>query len=239
MQGGPGEVSNRAGARPMEPILRFWNIFVHLDQHLREWVGILGNWTYLLLFVVIFCETGLVVTPILPGDSLLFAVGTICALDGSTLSVGLMIPILIVAAVLGDAVNYSIGKRLGPRVFASESSRLLNKKHLLYTQSFYEKYGGKTIIIARFVPIVRTFAPFVAGIGQMRYRRFFLFNVIGAIGWVSLLVPAGYFFANLPIVQKKFHLVIFAIIALSLLPAAIEFWRERRASAARERTAAS
>ncbi len=222
----------------MEPILRFWDILVHLNEYLPKWVGFLGNWTYLLLFVVIFCETGLVVTPILPGDSLLFAVGAVCRVGNSTLSLAIMIPVLIAAAVFGDAVNYAIGRRLGPRVFSSETSRLLNKRHLLYTQSFYEKYGGKTIIIARFVPIVRTFAPFVAGIGQMRYRRFFLFNVVGAVGWVLLLVPAGYFFADLPIVQKQFHLVIFAIIGLSVLPAVIEIWRERRA-AARERAATS
>jgi membrane-associated protein len=182
------------------------------------------------LFLIIFCETGLVVTPFLPGDSLLFAVGALCALDGSPLSVGLIVPLLIVAAVLGDAVNYSAGRHIGPRVFTSETSWLLNKKHLARTQAFYEKYGGKTIIIARFIPIIRTFAPFVAGIGHMRYRRFAAFNVIGALAWVGLFIPAGYLFGNLEYVQKRFHLVIFAIIGLSLLPAVIEILREWRSS---------
>src|SRR5688572_3657506 len=145
----------------------------------------MGGWLYVVLFLIIFCETGLVVTPFLPGDSLLFAVGALCALDGSPLSVGFIVPLLIIAAVLGDAVNYSAGRHIGPRVFTSETSLLLNKKHLARTQAFYEKYGGKTIIIARFIPIIRTFAPFVAGIGHMRYRRFAAFNVIGALAWVG------------------------------------------------------
>jgi membrane-associated protein len=212
----------------VELILRFWDVMTHLNVYLPSWAGMMGGWLYVLLFVVVFCETGLVVTPFLPGDSLLFAVGALCAVDGSPVSMGLMIPLLIVAAVLGDAVNYAIGARVGPRVFASETSWLLNKRHLLYTQSFYEKYGGKTIIIARFIPIVRTFAPFVAGIGQMRYRRFFIFNVVGAISWVCIFIPLGYWFGNLPFVQKQFHYVILAIIVLSVLPAVIEFWRERR-----------
>jgi membrane-associated protein len=212
----------------MELILNFWDVMTHLDRHLAAWAGSMGGWLYLLLFLVIFCETGLVVTPFLPGDSLLFAVGALTALDGSPLKIAVIIPLLIIAAVLGDAVNYSIGRRIGPRVFFREDSRLLNKKHLLRTQAFYEKYGGKTIIIARFVPIVRTFAPFVAGVGQMVYRRFFMFNVVGAIAWVVLFIPAGYFFGNLPFVQKQFHYVILAIIVLSVLPAVFEIWRERK-----------
>jgi membrane-associated protein len=212
----------------MELILNFWDVMTHLDRHLAAWAGSMGGWLYLLLFLVIFCETGLVVTPFLPGDSLLFAVGALTALDGSPLKIAVIIPLLIIAAVLGDAVNYSIGRRIGPRVFFREDSRLLNKKHLLRTQAFYEKYGGKTIIIARFVPIVRTFAPFVAGVGQMVYRRFFTFNVVGAIAWVALFIPAGYFFGNLPFVQKQFHYVILAIIVLSVLPAVFEIWRERK-----------
>lgn len=212
-----------------ELILRFWNIVTHLNEHLTAWTQTMGGWLYVLLFAVVFCETGLVVTPFLPGDSLLFAVGAICALEDSPLSILVTIPLLIFAAVLGDAVNYSIGRKIGPKVFTSEKSWLLNKKHLLRTQAFYEKYGGKTIIIARFVPIVRTFAPFVAGIGQMRYRRFFAFNVIGAIAWVIIFVPAGYWFGNLPVVQKQFHYVIVAIIVLSIMPAVVEFIREWRA----------
>jgi membrane-associated protein len=168
----------------------------------------------------------LVVTPFLPGDSLLFAVGTLCTLPEMPLRLPTVIPLLITAAVLGDAVNYSIGYRVGPAVFKSESSRWLNKKHLLRTQSFYDRYGGKTIIIARFVPIVRTFAPFVAGIGKMPYRRFFIYNVVGAIVWVVSLTCAGYALADLPVVKKQFHYVIFAIIFISILPAIIEIARE-------------
>jgi membrane-associated protein len=214
----------------VELILRFWDVITHLNVHLTDWAHDMGGWLYVVLFLIIFCETGLVVTPFLPGDSLLFAVGALCALDGSPLSVGLIVPLLIVAAVLGDAVNYSAGRHIGPRVFTSETSWLLNKKHLARTQAFYEKYGGKTIIIARFIPIIRTFAPFVAGIGHMRYRRFAAFNVIGALAWVGLFIPAGYLFGNLEYVQKRFHLVIFAIIGLSLLPAVIEILREWRSS---------
>jgi membrane-associated protein len=214
----------------VELILRFWDVITHLNVHLADWARDMGGWLYVVLFLIIFCETGLVVTPFLPGDSLLFAVGALCALDGSPLSVGLIVPLLFVAAVLGDAVNYSAGRHIGPRVFTSETSWLLNKKHLARTQAFYEKYGGKTIIIARFIPIIRTFAPFVAGIGHMRYRRFGAFNVIGALAWVGLFIPAGYLFGNLEYVQKRFHLVIFAIIGLSVLPAVIEFMREWRSS---------
>ena len=214
----------------VELILRFWDVITHLNVHLADWARDMGGWLYVVLFLIIFCETGLVVTPFLPGDSLLFAVAALCALEGSPLLVGLIVPLLIVAAVLGDAVNYSVGRHIGPRVFTSEKSLFLNKKHLERTKAFYEKYGGKTIIIARFIPIIRTFAPFVAGIGNMRYRRFAAFNVIGALAWVGLFIPAGYLFGNLEYVQKRFHLVIFAIIGLSLMPALIEFMREWRAS---------
>ncbi|MGC4093373.1 MAG: DedA family protein [Polyangiaceae bacterium] len=211
----------------MGVVLNFWKVITHLNEHLASWSAMMGGWLYLALFAVIFCETGLVVTPFLPGDSLLFAIGALCALKETGLSAALMIPLLILAAVLGDAVNYSIGRQIGPRVFTSETSKLLNKKHLLRTQAFYEKYGGKAIIIARFVPIVRTFAPFVAGVGKMQYRRFFMFNVVGAVAWVGLFIPAGMAFGNLPAVQKNFHYVIFAIIFLSILPAVIEYLRER------------
>jgi membrane-associated protein len=211
-------------------LLRFWDVLRHLDQHLAEWSQLMGGWLYLVLFLIVFAETGLVVTPFLPGDSLMFAVGALCAVEGSSLSIGAIIPLLLVAAVLGDAVNYAIGRKLGPKVFTGERSLFLNKKHLLRTQEFYERYGGKTIIIARFVPIVRTFAPFVAGIGQMRYRRFFMFNVVGALLWVIGLVLLGYAFGNLPIIKKNFSLVIFAIIGLSILPAVIEVLREWRRS---------
>jgi len=210
----------------LDTILYAWDVLTHLNVHLTSWANALGPWLYVALFVIIFAETGLVVTPFLPGDSLLFAVGSLCAVPGMPLQVGVVIPVLIVAAILGDAVNYSVGYRVGPAVFKSESSRFLNKKHLLKTQSFYERYGGKTIIIARWVPIVRTFAPFVAGVGKMQYRRFALFNITGAIAWVLLLVTVGYAFANHPVVQKRFHLVIFGIIFISILPMVIEIARE-------------
>ncbi len=212
----------------MEHILAFWNVITHLNVHLADWGNQMGPWLYVVLFLIIFAETGLVVTPFLPGDSLLFAIGALCAVKDSPLAIGITIPLLIAAAILGDAVNYSAGHMIGPKVFRSEGSWLFNKKHLLKTQAFYEKYGGKTIIIARFVPIVRTFAPFVAGIGKMAYSRFLSFNVIGAIAWVVIFVPAGYVFGNLDYVQKNFHYVIFAIIFLSILPAIIEYLRSRK-----------
>ncbi len=209
-------------------ITQFTDIFMHLDVHLNEWATTLGPWLYVMLFVIIFCETGLVVTPFLPGDSLLFAVGALSASDGSPINIGVVIVLLFVAGVLGDATNYSIGKWLGPAAFKSERSFLLNKKHLQRTQAFYEKHGGKTIIIARFVPIVRTFAPFVAGIGKMQYRRFATYNVAGAAAWVVLFSLLGFWFGNLPQVKKNFQFVILGIIVLSVLPGVIEFVRERR-----------
>ncbi|OQX70388.1 MAG: hypothetical protein B6A08_00740 [Sorangiineae bacterium NIC37A_2] len=204
------------------------DIFLHLDQHLGELSQSLGPWMYIVLFAIIFCETGLVITPFLPGDSLLFAVGALCALESSGLNLGLMMGLLVIAAILGDAANYGIGRYLGPAVFTSERSFLLNKNHLLHTQRFYEKHGGKTIVLARFIPIVRTFAPFVAGIGRMSYRRFGVFNVAGALAWVIGFLSLGYAFGNMPIVKKQFHYVILAIIILSVLPAVIEFIRARR-----------
>lgn len=211
----------------MDLIRKFIDVFLHLDVHLNDWAAQLGPWVYVLLFVVIFCETGLVVTPFLPGDSLLFAVGALARTEGSPLSLPVIIVLLFVGAVLGDAVNYSIGLRIGPRAFKGDSW-LLNKKHLERTQAFYERHGGKMIILARFTPIIRTFAPFVAGIGKMQYRRFFLFNVIGAGAWVVLFTILGYSFGSLPGVKDNFHLVIVAIIVLSVLPGVVEFIRERR-----------
>jgi membrane-associated protein len=214
-------------------VIEFWNIITHLDVHLASWAVTMGPWLYVLLFVVVFCETGLVVTPFLPGDSLLFAVGALCSLGEANLQIGLMVPLLIVAAVLGDAANYAIGRAIGPRVFQSEGSIFLNRRHLDKAQDFYERYGGKTIVIARFVPIVRTFAPFVAGVGKMAYNRFVLFNVGGAILWVVLCSAGGYAFGNLPVVKRNFHVVLFGIILLSILPAVIEIWRERRRAVSR------
>ena len=206
------------------------DLFLHLDQHLNAVAGSLGGWLYVVLFLIVFCETGLVVTPFLPGDSLLFAVGALAAADGSPIHVGWVILVLCAAAVLGDATNYAIGRALGPRVFRSQGSRLLNRDHLLHTQRFYERHGGKTIILARFMPIVRTFAPFVAGIGEMEYRRFAAFNVVGGIAWVVLFTLGGYRFADLPVVKQNFHLVILAIIVISILPGVFEFLRARAAT---------
>ncbi|HET9062625.1 MAG TPA: DedA family protein [Candidatus Binatia bacterium] len=204
------------------------DVFLHLDVHLNEWAGALGPWLYVVLFLIVFCETGLVVTPFLPGDSLLFAVGALLSVPGTPLSLSTMVVLLCVAAILGDAVNYTIGYRVGPRVFTSETSRLLNKEHLVRTQKFYDKYGGKTIVLARFMPIVRTFAPFVAGIGRMNYSRFAMFNVSGGIAWVCSFLFAGYFFGAVPMVKRNFHLVIVAIVIISVLPPIFEFLRARR-----------
>ncbi len=208
------------------------DLFLHLDKHLNQWAEYFGPWLYLVLFLIIFAETGLVVTPFLPGDSLLFAVGALAATEGSPLNLPLLAVLLIAAAVLGDAVNYYAGYHIGPKVFRSETSWLLNKKHLLRAQRFYEKYGGKTIILARFIPIIRTFAPFVAGIGTMQYRRFFIYNVIGGIAWVLICLLAGYWFGNLALVKDNFSLVILAIVFISILPAIMEVWLSgRRAKA--------
>ena len=216
----------------MELIQHAIDIFLHLDTHLNDLATALGPWLYILLFAIIFAETGLVVTPFLPGDSLLFAIGALAAIDGSPIHVGFAIVLLAIAAVLGDAVNYAIGYRVGPKVFTSETSRLLNKEHLVRTQRFYEKYGGKTIILARFMPIVRTFAPFVAGIGKMTYGHFAAYNVVGGVVWVTAFTLAGYFFGNVPVVKRNFHFVIVAIIVISVMPPIIEFLRARRGPAA-------
>jgi len=209
----------------MEWIQQFIDIVLHLGEHLDALVRDYGTWTYAILFTIIFCETGLVVTPFLPGDSLLFAVGAVAAngaLDPLTVCA-----LLSLAAILGDTVNYAAGYWIGPVVFTREDSRLLNKQHLERTHRFYEKYGGKTIIFARFIPIIRTFAPFVAGIGRMTYSRFLAFNVIGGVVWIAAFVFAGYFFGNIPVVKDNFTLVILAIIVISVMPAVIEYWRAR------------
>ncbi|MBI1910834.1 MAG: DedA family protein [Deltaproteobacteria bacterium] len=210
----------------MEFLKDFIEIFMHLDKHLNILIQDFGIWTYLILFLIIFCETGLVVTPLLPGDSLLFAIGNFAALG--SLKIEAVLVGLSIAAILGDTVNYGIGHFLGPKVFQKENSRIFKKDYLDKTHRFYEKYGGKTIIFARFVPIVRTFAPFVAGIGAMSYGKFLLYNIVGAIAWISLFVFGGYFFGNLPIVKHNFTLVIFGIIFVSILPGLIEVIRHRR-----------
>jgi len=209
---------------------------LHLNVYLPLWADQMGPWLYVLLFAVIFCETGLVVTPFLPGDSLLFAVGAVVALPGSSLSLPLLLVLLIAAAVLGDGVNYYLGYKLGPAVFRSERSWLFHKKHLLRTQQFYQKYGGKTIILARFIPIIRTFAPFVAGIGKMEYRRFFVYNATGGAAWVLICVFSGYFFGGREWVKEHFEAVIVAIVLISVMPMVVEFVlaQRRRARGAAE-----
>ncbi len=214
----------------MDLIKYFIDLILHLDQHLVELVRQYGTWTYGILFLIIFCETGLVVTPILPGDSLLFAVGALASTGA--LNVVWCFVLMCCAAIIGDNVNYWIGYHVGPKVFSSQSSRLLNRKHLERTHEFYEKYGAKTVILARFMPIIRTFAPFVAGIGRMNYLKFLTYSVFGSLLWMGIFLSAGFWFGNIPIVKRNFTLVVFAIIGISLLPAIIEYWRARRAAVA-------
>ncbi len=196
------------------------DFILHIDQHLIELTQTYGLWIYAILFLIVFCETGLVVTPFLPGDSLLFAAGAVAALGG--MNVHMAAALLLAAAVIGDAANFAIGKYFGEKLFAKPDSRVFKREYLDKTHAFYEKYGGKTIILARFVPIVRTFAPFVAGMGNMHYGRFIRYNIIGALVWVGLLTYAGYFFGELPAVKNNFGLVVIGIIAVSVLPMAVE-----------------
>ena len=211
----------------MEFLSDIIGIFLHIDEHLASVIDQYGTWTYVLLLLVIFCETGLVVIPFLPGDSLLFAAGAFAA--KGVLSPHLLFILLTIAAIVGDTVNYAIGAFVGPRVFR-ENVRFLKREYLVKAEAFYEKYGAKTIVIARFIPIIRTFAPFVAGVGKMSYGRFATYNIFGGILWVALFIYGGYFFGNIAFVQEHFETVILAIIALSLLPPLVEWWRGRRAS---------
>ncbi|SMB96039.1 SNARE associated Golgi protein [Hymenobacter roseosalivarius DSM 11622] len=213
----------------MEILKDIIDFILHLDKYLGAIIQDYGTWTYAILFLIIFVETGVVVLPFLPGDSLLFAAGSLAALPGSPLNVWVMMGLLIVAAVLGDTLNYHIGDYLGPRVFR-ENSRFLKREYLIRTQEFYEKHGAKTIILARFIPIIRTFAPFVAGVGTMSYTKFLSYNVVGGVLWVILLTGAGYFFGTIPFVQKNFSLVVLAIIGLSILPVIFEFIKSRQNS---------
>lgn len=194
------------------------NIFLHLDIHLQAWSQMMGLWLYLILFIVIFCETGLVVMPFLPGDSLLFATGALAALPESALHIGIIWPLLIVAAFLGDNTNYQIGKWMGPKAFSFEKSFWLNPRNLAKTQTFYAEYGAVAVALGRFAPIVRTFVPFVAGVGRMEYRKFWKYSLGGSLLWMTLFLGGGYLFGNLPIVKRNFHYVILAVIGLSLLP---------------------
>lgn len=204
------------------------DFILHIDQHLTELSSQYGVWIYAILFLIIFCETGLVVTPFLPGDSLLFASGGIAAIG--EMNIHIMVLLLTLAAIVGDAVNFLIGKYFGAKLFANPDSKIFKRRYLDKTHQFYEKYGGKTIIIARFVPIVRTFAPFVAGMANMHYGRFIRFNIIGAVLWVVLFSYAGYFFANIPVVKNNLGLVLGAIIVISILPGIIEVIRAKRAA---------
>ena len=204
------------------------DFILHIDQHLTELAAQYGVWIYGILFLIIFCETGLVVMPLLPGDSLLFAAGSIAAIG--EMNIHLMVVLLIIAAILGDAVNFMIGKYFGEKLFANPNSKIFKQSHLQKTQQFYAKHGGKTIILARFIPIVRTFAPFVAGMGHMTYHHFLAYNVIGGVLWVTIFSYLGYFFGNLPIVKDNLSLVLIAIIVLSVLPGIVEIIRHNRAA---------
>lgn len=214
----------------MELIRFVVDFILHIDVHLAELVAQYGIWIYAILFLILFCETGLVVTPFLPGDSLLFVAGALAALPSNDLNVHTMVALMVVAAILGDAVNYTIGRLFGDKLFSNPNSKIFRRSYLNKTHEFYERHGGKTIILARFVPIVRTFAPFVAGMGKMSYRHFALYNVSGGLLWVLLFTYAGYFFGNLPAVQENLKLLIVAIILLSIMPGVIEVWRHRRAA---------
>lgn len=212
-------------------VIRFLIDFIlHIDVHLAELVAQYGVWVYAILFLILFCETGLVVTPFLPGDSLLFVAGALAALPGNDLNVHTMVALMVVAAILGDAVNYTIGRLFGDKLFSNPDSKIFRRSYLDKTHAFYERHGGKTIILARFVPIVRTFAPFVAGMGKMSYRHFAIYNVAGGLLWVLLFTYAGYLFGNFPVVQENLKLLIVAIILVSILPGVIEVLRHRRAA---------
>ena len=209
----------------MDLLSGLFDVLVHLDKHLLEAVQTYGGWVYLLLFLIVFCETGLVVTPFLPGDSLLFIAGTLAG--AGSMNVHLLVVLLIAAAVLGDSVNYAIGRWLGPRVFRRDDSWFFKRAYIERTHAYFEKYGGRTIVIARFIPIIRTYAPFVAGIGRMDYSRFLMFNVGGAVLWVALITYAGYLFGNVPIVRNNLTVVILGIIVLSISPGIVEYLRHR------------
>lgn len=215
----------------MEYIHFIVDFILHIDVHLARLVADYGVWIYAILFLIIFCETGLVVTPFLPGDSLLFVGGALAALPGNDLNIHLLALCIVIAAIAGDALNYTIGRLFGEKLFQRADSKVFRRSYLDKTHGFYAKHGGKTIILARFIPIVRTFAPFVAGMGKMSYRQFALFNIAGAIAWVVLFSYAGYLFGDLPVVQKNLNLLIVAIIVISVLPGIIEVLRHRRQAA--------
>ncbi len=212
----------------MDLILKFFDFVMHLDKNLTQLANDFGIWTYLILFLVVFCETGLVITPFLPGDSMIFVIGALAA--SGELNFPVIIAVLITAAILGDTCNYHIGKFIGPAIFKKDNVKFLKKEYLIKTHNFYEKHGGKTIIIARFIPIIRTFAPFVAGMGSMSYPKFISYNIIGGISWVAIFSFGGFFFGNIPVVKNNFTFVIFAIIFISLIPGVVTFLKERKST---------
>jgi membrane-associated protein len=214
----------------MDLLMQLVDMVLHVDKYLNAIATDYGTWTYFILFMIIFCETGLVVTPFLPGDSLLFATGALCG--GGVLNPHLIFVLLVCAAFIGDNLNYWIGRRVGPAVFEREKTRFFKKAYLLKAHAFYEKHGGKTVILARFVPIVRTFSPFVAGIARMAYSQFLAYSIFGAVVWVAFFVYTGYFFGNMPFIKRNFSIVILAIIIISVLPGVIEYLRHKRATAA-------
>ena len=213
----------------MEYIILIINFVIHLNQHLQDIISYFGGWSYFILFLVIFAETGLVIAPFLPGDSLLFAAGAICAIPNISINIHILIIILFCAAVMGDSFNYFIGHLLGEKLF-KDDAKILNTKYLIKTHNFFERYGGKTIIIARFVPIIRTFAPFIAGASEMTYKKFMFYNIVGAIIWVTSITYLGYFFGGFPIVKNNFGIVVLAIIIISITPALYEWFKFKRMS---------
>lgn len=212
----------------MDLLMQFIDVILHLDQHLEAWSAAYGVWIYAILFLIIFCETGLVVTPFLPGDSLLFAAGALAAMGGTDITLTMLV--IFSAAVIGDNVNYWIGRYIGPKVFGWENSRFFNKKALILTQSYFEKYGTKTLVMGRFIPLVRTFAPFTAGVGQMHYPKFLTVSILGGLLWVGLLTQAGYWLGNIPVVKSNIEFVVIGIIVVSLLPAVFTFVQARMAA---------
>ncbi len=203
----------------------------HLGEYLSDHATSMGVWFYVIVFAIVLAETGIVLLAFLPGDSLLFVIGTLCAQETSTLNVGILVFGLIVAAIVGDTINYHVGKYLGPKVLNNPNSRWLNPKHIVKAHEFYERYGGKAIVLARFIPIVRTFAPFIAGVGTMSYTRFMIYNIVGGIGWIVLILGAGYFFGNIPVIKNNFSLVTVGIIVISVLPLVWEWWVAKRRTA--------
>ncbi len=223
----------------MEYLKTAWEFISNLQEHLGTWAGQYGGWVYAILFLIIFCETGLVVMPFLPGDSLLFAAGALCAPQEGKMSIGMLCILLPIAAIVGDNLNYWIGRYMGPKVFKKQKSIFFNTEILNKTQLFYDKHGKKMVMLARFIPLVRTFAPFVAGVGKMNYRVFLIYGIIGAFIWVGVCAGAGYFIGNLPWVKKNFEFIILLVIAISLLPAVIGWWQARKMGAGEGETPAA